>query len=500
MNIPYYLEMNSRKYANKVALKTEEANYTYRELNDLANKLATALEIEGISAGEKIVLLMPNGIDFVLSYFAVQKVGAIVVPISTKLTALEIQMIYEDAEAHGIIVDEQLVDEVKKASLLGMKISTGLAPTEWLSLSALLESETVKDYVSTMNEEAISTMLYTSGTTGKPKGVVFNNRNILTVAKMINIEMKLTEHSVTLLMMPLSHSAPLHLFFLSTIIVGGTVVTRKEFHPLELLKTVEKEKTTHFFGAPVAYLFAAKLLEEHTFDLSSMEWWIYGGAPLGASEIKFIEKQFQTDRLTCVYGLTEAGPSGSLLFPEEHAEKAGSVGKRASLFTEINIVDVNGKEVAVNEVGEVVLRGPGMMVGYYNKPNETSDAFINGWLKTGDLGKYDDDGYFWIVDRVKDMIITGGVNVYPFEIEQKILAFTSINDVAVVGVPHPEWGEIVKAYYVSEEAINLEDLKAYLNEHLASHKIPRLYEKIDTLPRNATGKLLRHQLRASQQV
>lgn len=495
MNIPYYLEMYSRKFGKKIALKTEDSTYTYSQLNDSADKLALSLEKAGITKGDKVLLFIPNSFEFVVSYFSVLKIGAIVVPINTKLTATEIQMVYEDANASAIITDRDLVDSVTETTIKGVKITTGPAFADWISLPEMLTGEKEKEYVSTMAEGTISTILYTSGTTGMPKGVVFNNRNILSVAKMINIEMKLTEASTTLIMMPLSHSAPLHLFFVSTIIVGGTVVTRKEFHPLALLQTVQSEKTTHFFGAPVAYLFAAKLLVDYTFDLSSMEWWVYGGAPLGANEVQYIEKQLQTDRLTCVYGLTEAGPSGALLFPEEHKDKVGSIGKRASLFTELKIVNMDGEETATNEIGEILLKGLGIMAGYYNKPKETEDTFHDGWLKTGDLGKYDEDGYIWVVDRVKDMIITGGINVFPFEVEQKMLEYPDIEDVAVIGVPHPDWGETVKAYYVSKSTIDIDRLTEFLQHDLASHKVPKIYEKIDALPRNTTGKLLKHLLR-----
>ncbi len=495
MNIPYYLEMYSRKFADKIALKTEDNTFTYQQLNDLANRLATSFEQENISKNDKVILFLPNGFNFVVSYLAVLKIGAIVVPINTKLTAAEVDMIHKDSGAKVIIADDELTGEVDKTDFQGIKIATNETVGNWLSLSTLIESGKQKEYVSNMNEETISTILYTSGTTGKPKGVVLNNRNILAVGQMICIEMKMTEHTVSLLMMPMSHSAPLHLFFVSTLMVGGTVVTRKDFHPLEFLKTVEAEKTTHFFGAPVAYLFAAKLLEQHSFDLSSMEWWVYGGAPIDTKEIQYIQKQFKTNRLTGVYGLTEAGPSGSLLFPEEHDEKAGSIGKRASLFTELKIVNDAGEEVAANEVGEILIKGLGVMVEYYNMPETTAEILKDGWIHTGDLGKYDEDGYYWVVDRKKDMIITGGINVYPFEIEKKMLGFPGVSEVAIVGVPHREWGETVKAYYVSEAEIDEEALKQFLSEELAEHKVPRIYEKIDVLPRNPTGKVLKHKLR-----
>lgn len=499
MNIPYYLEMYSRKSPDKVFLKTEEAEYTFKEMNDAANKLACSMERNGIKRNEKVIILLENGYEFVVSYFALLKIGAVVVPTNINLTAREVTGIFEDANASVVITGDERIDELDNLRA-NVKISSGVGNENWLSLHSLIETGEDKNYESTFNEGDVSTILYTSGTTGTPKGVVFQNRSILSVAQMICIEMHMTEHSRSLLMMPLSHSAPLHLFFVSALMVGATAISRKEFHPLHLLQTIEEEKITHFFGAPVAYLYAAQIYEQQPFDISSMEWFVYGGSPMGANEVNYIKNTFKTNRLTCVYGLTEAGPSGSLLFAEEHDEKVGSVGRRASLFTELQIVDEAGEEVESNEIGEIVLRGLGMMKEYYNNEVETENAFLNGWLRTGDLARYDDDGYIWIVDRVKDMIISGGVNMYPFEIEQELMKHDAIQDVAVIGVPHREWGETVKAFYVGESEINEKEMKEFLSDSLAAHKIPRIYERIDEIPRNATGKILKHLLRSEVEV
>lgn len=495
MNIPYYLEMYSRKSPDKVFLKTEETSYTFKEMNDAANKLAESMEAAGIRPNDHTIILLQNGFEFVVSYFALLKIGAVVIPTNVNLTAREVEGIFDNANASVIIAEGERIDELNHLQAK-VKISADASNENWLSLHKLIETGSNKVYESTFNEEDVSTILYTSGTTGAPKGVVFQNRSILSVAHMICIEMNMTEHSRTLLMMPLSHSAPLHLFFISALMVGATAVSRKEFHPLHLLQTIEEEKITHFFGAPVAYLYAAQIYEKQPFNLSSMEWFVYGGSPMGANEVNYIKNTFDTDRLTCVYGLTEAGPSGALLFAEEHDEKVGSVGRRASLFTELKIVDENGEKVAPNEIGEIVLRGLGMMKEYYNNEAETESAFLNGWLRTGDLARYDDDGYIWIVDRVKDMIISGGVNIYPFEIEQELMKHDAIQDVAVIGVPHREWGETVKACYVAQSDIDEGAIKEFLSESLAAHKIPRIYEKVDEIPRNATGKILKHLLRS----
>lgn len=199
----------------------------------------------------------------------------------------------------------------------------------------------------------------------------------------------------------------------------------------------------------------------------------------------------------CIYGLTEAGPNGTYLSPEDHAHKAGSVGKRAALNCEIRIVDENGKDVKPGEIGEILLRGEGNMVGYYKNEEATKETLKDGWIYTGDMAKFDEDGYIWIVDRKKDMIISGGVNIYPAEIENILKTHPDIVDVAIIGVPHPEWGETVKAFIVAKKPIQNLDIvcKEFLKDKVAGFKIPRLYEQIDELPRNATGKILKQPLR-----
>ena len=273
------------------------------------------------------------------------------------------------------------------------------------------------------------------------------------------------------------------------------------FTPDLLLKLVHEEKATHFFGAPVAYLLTANHPKLNEYDLSSMKYWVYGGAPLASQEVKFIQEKFKTDRLYCVYGLTEAGPTGTLLLPEEHKEKAGSIGKRAALNTEIKIVNAKGEEVQPGEVGEILLKGEGVMKGYYKDPVQTMEVLQEGWLYTGDMGTLDEDGFMYVVDRKKDMIISGGINIFPKEIEETLALHSKISEVAVVGVPHREWGETVKAFVVLKEPMdNLEDeCKRFLSNKLASYKIPKLYEKIDQLPRNATGKILKHVLKEREQ-
>ncbi|OZU88218.1 o-succinylbenzoate--CoA ligase [Virgibacillus indicus] len=499
MNIPNLLARQSRIFPNHEAIVTPYERITYLEWNVKVNKLADSLRKHGVRPGDKVILHMPNTKEFLFTYFAVQRLGALIVPINAKLVHQEIAYILDHSDATVFVTHELLFNQVEglpeSDDLLCVK--TGEALGHWLSFEKLIKEGSPDEIECDLMEDDEAALLYTSGTTGDPKGVVFTYRNILTVATMICIEMTMNTESRILHMMPLSHSAPLHLFLIAGTYVGATHVLVPTFTPDLLLGTVQKEKTTHFFGAPIAYLATSKHPKIKEYDLSSMEYWVYGGAPLGEQEVRFVKGKFSTDRLMCVYGLTEAGPSGSLLGFDDHQTKAGSIGKRPALNCEIRIVNEEGIEVKQGEVGEIILRGEGNMKGYYKDPVKTSEALKGKWLYTGDMGKQDADGFYWIVDRKKDMIISGGVNIFPIEIENLLTIHPQIADAAVVGVPNPDWGETVKAYVVTEGEIeNLaEECKGFLQGKIADYKIPRVYEKLDALPRNATGKLLKNQLR-----
>ncbi|MDQ0175884.1 class I adenylate-forming enzyme family protein [Bacillus chungangensis] len=500
MNISELLARNARKHANHTAIVADSISLTYQNLHDKVNCLANALLQKGFQKGEKAILLMPNTPEFLITYFAVLRVGGIVVPVNAKFTQSELQYVIDHCEASVLFAHEWLWDTVKKlpADAPRLKIKTGKEMKHWLSFDALLrETDDEPEIVCTTKEDDEATLLYTSGTTGTPKGVLLTNRNILNTATMMCIELSMKPESRILHMMPLSHAAPLHLFLVAGTYVGATHLLSPTFTTEKMLEMIHKEKATHFFGAPVVFLFAAKIPNLHDFDLSSLSYWVYGGAPLSKEDVTFIQKQLKTERLFCVYGLTEAGPSGTILTPDDHHRKAGSIGKRAAIGTEIKLVNEEGKEVAVDEIGEIALYSESIMKAYEKDPAATSEVIKDGWLLTGDLAKQDEDGYFWMIDRKKDIIISGGVNIYPKEVEEALQQHPHISEAAVIGIPHPEWGETVKAFVVLNKPLEgIEDeCKHFLNGKIAAFKIPKRYEAIDQLPRNATGKILKHVLR-----
>ncbi len=500
MNTPNLLAVMSRKYPNQEGIVTPSERVTYKEWNEAVNKFAHSLRELGIDQGDKVILHLPNTKEFLIAYIAVQRVGALTVPINARLVENEIKYILEHSDATMFITHELLFENVR--NLPGNSpevqfIKTGPAEPNWLSFEDLLANGECAEIECNLTEDDEASILYTSGTTGSPKGVLFTYRNILTVALTIAVEMELKPESRILHMMPLSHSAPLHLFLVSGLYVGATHVVVPTFTPELLLETVAKEKTTHFFGAPIAYLATSKHPEIDHYDLSSMKYWIYGAAPLSKEEVMHVKNKFKTNHLVCVYGLTEAGPNGTLLGFEDHEEKAGSIGNRAALNCEIRIVNENGNDVEPGEIGEIILRGEGNMKGYYKDEEQTKAVLKDGWLNTGDMAREDEDGFYWMIDRKKDIIISGGVNIYPKEIENLLLTHPLVSDVAIVGIPNPDWGETVKACVVLDgELADLEnELKQFLQDKVADYKIPKVYEEMNALPRNATGKLLKHELR-----
>ncbi|EGL82704.1 AMP-dependent synthetase and ligase [Caldalkalibacillus thermarum TA2.A1] len=513
MNLSQLLSISARKYPNKEAMVFNHQRLTYREWNDKVDCLAWYLQEKGLQPGQCMVIMAPNTPEFACLYYAVIRAEGIVVPVNPRLSKEEVLYIIKDCDAYGIFVHEVLLpqfqDLPQKAIDVHCFTSAGPStelPKSWENIHHCLEQVTdINLKEPELMEDNTVSILYTSGTTGRPKGVIFSHRNILTVTQMINIELGINLDSRVLHLMPLSHSAPLHLFFVAATNVGATHILAPTFTPELLLQLVQQEKVTHFFGAPVAYLLTAKHPDFSQYDLSSVKYWIYGGAPLSADKCRLLEQFYGRDRLCCVYGLTEAGPSGTLLFHASEGHKAGSIGKRGAWSVEVEIVNDQGQRVAPGEVGEIRIRGEVNMQGYLNNEEATQETLKGGWIYTGDLAHYDDDGYMWVMDRKKDLIISGGQNIYPKEIEQHLEQHPKIKDVAVVGVAHPEWGETVKAFIVpqgsgeDEPSDWLSEIKSYLQEKIAEYKIPRLCEVIDEIPRNPTGKVLKHVLKSRGQ-
>ncbi|CAB0150625.1 Long-chain-fatty-acid--CoA ligase FadD13 [Pseudidiomarina piscicola] len=493
MTIYQMLARNWRKYPQQLALTDDQQQLSWQQLGQRVEQLAAWLYHEhDVRNGDRVALVLPNSIEFVVGVLAIQRLDAIAVPINVRLTTPEFKFILGDSESTLVLTSSltsKAIEPLVAQGLVGLWLDRLDPPTV---KAAEVPPAPVADRLSP------AILLYTSGTTGRPKGVLYNQSALHAVAMMMALEMSMSPQSKLLHLMPFTHSAPLNLFLFAGLLVGAAHVVAPTFTPDLLLTLVPKHQVTHFFGAPVAYLLTAQHAAIESTDLSTVTHWVYGGAAMSTGQTQQVQKAFNSNQFYCVYGLTEAGPSGTLLLPAEHATKAGSVGQRAAFNTEVRLRTDNGRQPAVGEPGEVEIFGEGMMACYWNNPAATQATLTaDGWLKTGDVAIQDEDGFYWIKDRKKDIIIAGGVNIYPREIEDTLSAHPAVVEVAVIGVPHAEWGETVKAVIVAKEAQQTLEpqLKEFLAARLADFKLPRLYQWIDELPRNANGKVLKHQLR-----
>ncbi|MDI6880812.1 MAG: AMP-binding protein [Desulfitobacteriaceae bacterium] len=487
------MERNAFNYADQTALRYPAANktYTWSQLHQEATSLAGRLLAAGVQPGTTIGLYSANKPEFVLGFLAATALDAVIIPINIRLTTREIAGILADAKAEFLLFEQGLnpiAQELAQSGVRTFNLST--EPT------SVQKTKQPQFNPNVLRSGLTAEILYTSGTTGKPKGVMLSHEAILSVAKIMTYEAGIYAGDNCLILMPLTHSAPLNLFLWGAFWAGASV-TIGDFAPNTLLDYAAQEKTTHFFGAPIVYQLLSRMPNLKEWDLSSMKLWIYGGASVGGEQIRKWQEALPGEFM-CVYGLTEAGPNGSALRPHEHGAKTGSIGRRGTANTEIRVVRADGTDTDPDEAGEMIIRSESLMIGYHGNPEATRETLRDGWLYTGDIARRDVDGYIWIMDRKKDMIISGGVNVYPKEVEDVLSTHPLIADVAVIGVPHPDWGESVLAKVVARpgESLSPEAVRDFCRDKLADYKIPRMVEIVEVLPRNASGKLLKHVMRA----
>lgn len=500
MNLATSLVMNANRHPNKLCVTCEGRTYSYQEFNEEVNRLANGLLGLGLKKGDKVGLFMKNSDHFAIALYAIWKAGLTVVPINFRLTAVEANYILEQSDCVALFCDGELEETVAKAAegLLDLKqiIVHSASPMEkhlpWNEVCSDNASEPDVLVMNTDNAE----ILYTSGTTGKPKGALFDHQRILNVNMAFIMLKRLNADDKYLHIAPLFHSAQLNLFLTTAIMLGASSVIHRDFHPVTTLQAIQDHGVTIFFGVPAMYNAMLQVPNSDTYDLSSIRACGYGAAPMAPALVEQSMKLFGTDRFYNLCGLTEAGPGGVFLSPEEHKTKLGA-GGTAMFFTNIRVVDENMEDVKPGETGEFVIKGETVMKEYYRKPEETQKTFSNGWLLTGDLATIDEDGCITIVDRKKDMIISGGENVYSVEVEQVLNSHPQILEAATIGVPDEKWGEMVAAIIVpkNKEQLDEEEVLRYCKEKLAGYKVPKKFFYADVLPRNASGKILKYQLR-----
>jgi long-chain acyl-CoA synthetase len=474
----------AKYHAQRAALARDGVRSSFRELEHRVAEVAGALSKHGFGVGDRLAFLLPNGPEYIELVYACSRLGVIAVPLNTRLSAVEIHRILADANPRGLV-----------------RHSTLAAPSGPVSWERVLDQEPWEPAGEVPPEifydpDATLALIYTSGTTGRPKGVMVSHANVLADIQNLNFWMPYREGGVYLHAAPMFHIADFPTMFAAPAF-GACQVTIPKFSPQTFCETVERERVTHTVLVPTMINLLTQFPDLARFDLSSLEVLAYGGSPMAPDLVRRIRQLLPKVGLLQVYGLSETGFLTGLQDREHTDDRLLSCG-RPSPGVDLRVVDETGREVETGRHGELVARGGNVMRGYWNSPEETARAFRDGFFRTGDVGYQDASGYFYILDRLKDMIVTGGENVYSGEVEAVIYQHPAISEVAVFGIPDPRWGEVVMACVVLKPAMALgvDELIAHCRRALANYKVPRRIEFVQTeLPKNGSGKILKRLLR-----
>ncbi|GGU57622.1 acyl-CoA synthetase [Streptomyces daghestanicus] len=482
----------ARKTPHRTALIHHDTTVTYALLHERTTRLAHALRARGLRRGDRIAYLGPNHPSYLETLFAAGTLGAVFVPLNTRLAGPEIAYQLTDSGAKALIHGPShagLVAGLPGGTDVRACVEVG---AEYEEMIAQADGDPIDEAV-TADDTCV--IMYTSGTTGRPKGAMLTHSNLIWNAVNVLVDHDLIADERALVSAPLFHTAGLNMLTLPVLLKGGTCVLAESFDPGETLDLVERHRVTFMFGVPTMFDQVARHPRFTEADLSSLRMLTCGGSPVPTPLIGTYQKRGLT--FLQGYGMTEAAP-GTLFLDAEHAlAKAGSAGV-PHFFSDVRVVRPDLTPADVGETGEVVVRGPHVMAGYWGLPEETAAVFADGWFRSGDAARVDEDGYVFIVDRIKDMIISGGENVYPAEVEDLLLAHPDVIECAVIGVPDDKWGEVPRAVVVLREGAtsDADELLASLAGHLARYKIPKSVVIADELPRTASGKLLKSRVRS----
>ena len=481
MNLAVLPDRRAKQDPSGPSIADDNINLTNAEFLDAVVRAAAVLQAHGVSAGDVVAIMLPNTASFVVSLFASWRLGAAATPINPSLAAAEVAYQVSDAAAKVLIVEEPLAVEVPETSvLLTSELASGPSQVEG---SVQLP------------DDALAVLIYTSGTTGRPKGVMLDHANLNAMCAMVIDAFSLGNADHSLLILPLFHVNGIVAGTLSPLLAGGRVTVAGRFSPKHFWNRVEQSGATYFSAVPTIYTMLADLPAEITPDTSSVRFAVCGAAPASVELLDKFESRYGIPIIEG-YGLSEGSCASTLNPPPNGPRKAGTVGPPLPGQT-IRIVDVNGNPVADGEAGEVLIQGPNVMRGYLNRPEETAKTLVDGWLHTGDIGRLDEDGYLVLVDRAKDMIIRGGENIYPKEIEAVVYQLPQIAEAAVVGRANPLYGEepVLFVSLSSGAALDIDQIRAHLTQSLAKYKLPVEITILDELPKNPVGKFDKPSLR-----
>ncbi|MEU6715582.1 long-chain fatty acid--CoA ligase [Nonomuraea sp. NPDC046802] len=466
---------------DRVALTYRGRDYTYRELRERTYRLACAL---GVGRGERVAYLGANQPSMVETFFAAGLLGAVFVPLNTRLTAQELRFILEDAQAEVVLLGEGQSGE----GLPGRHVPAA-------AYEELLASGSPEPIDKPVSQDDVCLIMYTSGTTGRPKGAMLTHANLTWNTVNLLVDVPFAHDEVTLISAPLFHIAALAQTLVPTVLKGGRAILEPSFDVARTFDLIEAERVTVMFGVPSMFGFLARSSRWAGADLSSLRHLLCGGAPVPEPLIRL----YQDRGLTFLqgYGMTETAPGALFLGAERSVDKAGSAGVPC-FFSDVRLVGPDGSPARPGEPGEVYVQGPNVMPGYWRRPEESARVLSpDGWFRSGDVGIADEDGYVRISDRLNDVIISGGENVYPAEVESALYEHVAVAECAVIGVPDDKWGEVGKALVVVRSGVQVgaDELLTHLDGRLARFKIPKFLEFIPELPKNAAGKILKAPLR-----
>ena len=475
----------------KTAAVLNDRKITYEDLEKESNQLAHGLIDLNIEPSDMVSIMLPNSLEFLTAYLGVIKSGATMVPLNISFKAPAVEYILNNSEAKIVITSKKFLPLIKKCNLESLEniiLVDGDKSDDYILLSELKEQKTTLPQLENIDQEYTAACLYTSGTTGQPKGAMLTHHNLIFDTQKTIEHLKVDDSDRYICVLPMFHAFAETVCMLMPMFLGAEIVIVDRFLPEKVLKTIQEKNVTFFAGVPTMYSALLNVKNRDEFDLSDLNICISGGAAMPQQTMEDFEETFNVKILEG-NGPTETSPV-AYVNPVDGERKSGSVGLPIP-ETKVKIVDENDNELPIGEIGEIAVQGEHVMKGYFKMPEASEETLRGGWLHTGDLGKMDQDGYVYIVDRKKDMINVGGMNVYPREIEEKLYKHPKIQAAAVVATKDELRGEIPKAVIVLREGETAteREIQKYCMQYFANYKVPKLVDFIDELPKNATGKI-----------
>lgn len=486
------LERSARKWPEKIALISREGELTFAEASRKVANLAGHLLNEGVKQGDRVALLLPNSAAFALSYYATQKIGAVTVVLDARLKGKELTGVLRDADSRLLITHRSLMPEVKASLREDQRLSIWVVGgDEKENFEKRLATAETAFVSPRLDPEGDALILYTSGTTGEPKGVVLNHINFAQFPRCMASMHKTNSGTVWGCILPMSHiSGPIYLNEIAD--KGSLLVIFDQFNPVTWLEGIQRHRINIFHGVPTIFQLLLGVPNMQSYDTSSVQLAGMMGTTVPLSLMRAFKRAIPHAMVVQGYGLTETSPLITLTEPHQADAKMASIG-RAVPGVEVKIVDERGREVPEGEAGEIITRGPHVMRGYFRRPEATAERIRNGWLYTGDIGRRDSDGYYYHLGRKDDMIITGGLNVYPAEVENMLCELPQVEEAVVFPIPDAKRGNVIGAAVVlrpGQKTVEKE-LLIFLRSNLANFKVPQEIKIRDSLPRTSTGKVIR---------